>query len=244
MTCGANAAMQLAGALELPCWLPPAVSNQAKQLAKSWAVAEQMSAGQPMSGVGPKMVPVILRLATDDRMRQVWGLCRPTGELLRRRRDGGTYLHPACGPPELTNEERQMAALAQLFDEGITLLRLALPAMTRHEVEQDCERTAEVVAALRKPAMILKSLESSEGDRAAAAKLAMLADDFERGAQLWRQLPFPIRERRRGDAELQGYLIALSRAVRQLFNKPLQKTTLTIARVITVHDDISLEWLS
>ena len=164
-------------------------------------------------GADPKIAAAIQRLATDDRMRPEWD------KLLKR----------GCNS----------AVLRHLFSVAALLTTSALPAMTRTEIDRDTARTGEIAASLRKPATIA-SLWLSEADRTATVSLAKTADELDRGAQLWRQLPFPIVERHRTPAEVQGCVIALAREVKRLFGKSLSEiTTMTVARVAMGNNKIT-----
>jgi hypothetical protein len=167
------------------------------------AVAEEAAALMQGFGDDSKIGTAIRRLATDERLRPVWN-----------------------------DKRRSVDALRELFFIAATLAGFSLPAKTRAELERDYERTRELTASLRKPAEIASSLWLSESNRAAAGSLAKAADEIERGAQLWRELPFPPVERHRPPAEVRGYLVALADEMKRIFGKSTSVSMmLTIAQV-------------
>jgi hypothetical protein len=84
--------------IALPKWLPSSVEKQVRQIEERTLPAEQRV--------------ILVRLATDDRMRKVWS------ELLRRSRSGEHFFYPAKRFAEmssLTPDEIQAQALSEIL---------------------------------------------------------------------------------------------------------------------------------
>jgi hypothetical protein len=176
-------------------------------------------------GGNAEILSAIERLTTDPRMERLWGR---RGEL-RKKNSAGGYLYPARGgSPELTNDERQSRAWAEIFLAAALLVGGRLPAITERELDRDVQPLIEAAARLRDELPHLDNLGIEPSERAV---IAGLAEKYERRARLFRGLAHPIVERHRGDPELRGYVTALAREFERLFGQRLHGTVATIASV-------------
>ncbi|MCX7314451.1 MAG: hypothetical protein NTV56_22760 [Alphaproteobacteria bacterium] len=202
--------------ITLPDWLPPAVAKQARRIE-----AQSLSTDQRA---------ILLRLATDPRMRGVWN------ELTRRDRRGGGYFHPAkrpIGMPALTREEAQAEALGELFHFAFCAAR------DRLEVSKP-EDGAHLKAKLLENARVLQEIADDMAAinlayplaAADAAALRRVAGWHEDGAALLRTPSDPLTiHNDRGGRVVRGVQIIIAVWLRDAFGRPLHGTAATLAAV-------------
>ena len=118
--------------ITLPDWVPNAVVKQVRRIEAQPLSAEQQA--------------MLLRLATDTRMRSVWT------ELTRRKRPSGHFLHPAKRPsnrPTLTQDNAQDDELAFLFFFVLCAARDQVPAWKAEELTAKKSETIQRARVLR-----------------------------------------------------------------------------------------------
>jgi hypothetical protein len=210
-------------AITLPDWLPPAAARVARWIEALNLLAEERA--------------ILLRLATDIRMRGVWR------ELTRRKRKEGGFFHPAklrsdkqvlkrrIANSALTQDEVQAEAIGELFHFVFSA------AKDRIEVSKP-EDSAPLKAKLRERAKVLREIADDMAPMAhpqAAADAIVLrrvADLQEAAVAVLRPPTDPLTiQNDRGGRVVRAVQIVIAAWLRETFGKPLDGTAATLAAV-------------
>jgi hypothetical protein len=186
----------------------------------------------------------ITRFATDEKMENVWN------ELLRHKRDGTQYLHPANEvivrgirnfdivrhlAPELSEHRLQEQAAALLFHQAVQLFwRYARIVRTTADIESEIKPFWTLAARLREDARTLCCLGLSRH----FASLKQAAGDCEKQIARIQQPdppdPFVVERRSKragGDDRTREFIIVISKICNALFGAQLYGTVATLANV-------------
>jgi hypothetical protein len=204
--------------ITLPGWVPNAVVKQVRRIEAQPLSAEQQA--------------ILLRLATDTRMRSVWT------ELTRRKRPSGDFLHPTKRPsdrPTLTQDDAQDDALALLFFFVLRAARDQVPAWKAEELTAKKSETIQRARVLRELANELSTdpFYSSELLAVAdAAALLRVARWLETLVATARPTSDPlIIEKDRGNRRMRALQILCAAQLMDTFGNRLDGTAATLASV-------------
>jgi hypothetical protein len=173
---------------------------------------------------------ILLRLATDARMRGVWM------ELSRRKRPGDAFFNPAKRPldrPASTQDEAQAEALGELFHFAFCAARDRVPVSKPEESAPGKAKLLQNARMLREIAEDLAATNSADPLASADADaLRRVAGWQEAGAAAFRPLSDPLTiQNDRGDRVVRGVQILIAARLRETFGKPLDGTAATLAGV-------------
>jgi hypothetical protein len=213
------------GPIRLPVWLPPAVARQTRLIEARCSLAEHRA--------------ILRRLATDARMRGVWG------ELTRRKRKEGGFFHPAkprldkpvfkrrLNKPALTQEEVQAEALGELFHFAFQAACDRVPVSKPEDGAGLKAKLLENARILREIADDMAAITSAYPLAVAdAAALRRVAGWHETGAAVLRPPSDPLTiQYDRGDRVVRGVQIVIAAHLRETFGKPLDGTAATLVSV-------------
>jgi hypothetical protein len=212
--------------ISLPTWVPETVQ-------KLFQEAEE-------ADLPPEQRSILERLATDERMQNVWG------ELLRRDRGSGQFVHPALsrdGERLRSKDECQHSALGELFHFVFTAARDRMMVTKPEEVRRHREHLLNNAKTLRNLANDLdlarirgqfgvtdpESVTLVESD---VATLRRVASWLEHLTSAMRRPDDPLIVRKhRGDPIGRGVQILTARKLEELFGNRLDGTAATLAGV-------------
>jgi hypothetical protein len=209
-----------AGPITLPDWLPTSVARQARLIEARCLSAKQRA--------------ILRRLATDPRMRGVWG------QLTCRERQGGGFLHPAqfkvvrCLEKSVfTKDQIQQEALSELLDCVFTAANDEVQVSKPGDGAYLKAKLLEKARMLREIADDMTAINSAYPLAAAdAAALRRVAGWHEDGAARLRPPSDPLTIRHdRGDRVVRGVQIIIAAWLRENFRKSLDGTAATLASV-------------
>jgi len=176
-----------------------------------------------------------LPLVCDRRMRNVWE------SLLRRR--NGTFMYPASASVPVNAEERQAAAMAELFYYAIWAVRLPGTVTTHNKAEQKRNQFLAKAEELRAdaekwlrdaPADTAFGLFSNKSGPDECARRLMDASQAykEIAAETYTAEMRTAVDRARGDADVRWFALAVADKCRSLFGSPMYGLTATITSVV------------
>jgi hypothetical protein len=215
---------------EIPQWVPPIVASFARD----------------MRVTDPHHRQILVRLATDPRMRNVWL------QLVKRDRKTGRFCQPALIPsPELVGAaaERQNWAMTLLFSLAFGYA-VSPPSVTlRRELENLRAQKQELARKLREQAEEQYEIEHAfgvEDDGSRAEKLDAAAEALEKMAEDAGSGCIVV-ERDRGLGEPHALAVRIAERCQWLFGSPLYTVTATFTSVALdaqVSDRQVREWWS
>ena len=212
--------------IALPNWLPPSVEKQARRIEGQDLSTEQRA--------------ILLRLATDDRMRKVWK------ELSKRKRPDGGFVYAAKSRqkvPSRKQNEAQNEALAELFHFAFCAARDRISVSKAVEVEREKEALLQKAKILRELAKFVEvtafSKEHVIPDPLShqltifdAGALLRVAHFLEHVAAAMRPPSDPLMvQYHRGDPVVKGVQIEIAAQMQKTFGRVLHGTAATIASV-------------
>jgi hypothetical protein len=212
--------------IDLPDWLPPDVLKSFQRIEAQSLPGEQRT--------------VLLRLATDGRMRKVWT------ELCRRNRSNRQFVNAANASrelPSLTKEEVQAKALGEIFHFAFCAARDKRMVSKPEDVAQEKEKLTQKAAILRELAEMVEvssfTIERAIPDAASrqlaiadAAALVRVASWLEHVAAALRPPSDPLMvQHHRGDPVVRGVQIEIAAQLKEMFGKVLHGTAATLTSV-------------
>jgi hypothetical protein len=215
--------------LRIPSWVPRAVAASARE---AYAVASQREPDE--FGFAEVVKKYLLLLVRDPRMRAVWH------ELCRRHRNG-TYMHPATPLTTLADDdERQGAAMVELFGAALKYAMAPGITFTRWQVEWRRADLLEQARALRIDAAMGALLEaiSFGGERdiwtdERRRRLLAAAEAYDAiAAETYAADTSAALDRERGDRAARWFARAVSRQFQELFGPHFYGLTAIVASVV------------
>jgi transposase InsO family protein len=177
----------------------------------------------------PGEADILIRLATDERMKKVWTLLKSRKRQTRtadRREQAGGFLYPAQQPPDAidrTADENQEAAMAETLLFAFRAAADGVSVKKEHEVLQKKEE-------LLTKARILYESASEIPDEAEG--LRRVAAIYETAAAKVRTVDDPLTiKKNRGDAVTRGVQIVIANFFRERFGTNLDPTAATLTTV-------------
>jgi hypothetical protein len=249
--------MQVNGSvsLDIPDWVPAHIADLTRTLYPSAVLGPPECFGAHAEG--------ILRVATDERMREVW-------KELRRRQLDGSYVHPArqvrTHPrfQAVENISHQPDDRDRAQEQATALLFLDATGILLHDRRYDWGPKTWTQAEVRQKVRILEELakqhedQAKEYDRLGQHRYARIlrelaADDREQAAGNRKQAelrrpdtddhwtdPWMVERRsNRWNDWDRGTIIEIACACRRLFDKPLLGTVTTLSNVVLDRGDIT-----
>jgi hypothetical protein len=203
--------------LELPDWLPGPVTEEAQLVYNNILKHDWKCYPRPLTA--SEEIKVLLRLASDQRMKKVWN------ELLKKKRNRPCeFLHPFV-PTDLADGNPQDLALRFFFRAAWDLATCGIELKTLNQLKP----FTKLASRLQRDAQSLRSLGLDE-----------FASDLEAKAivceRMGRFLPnssfISVVKRARGDQTMRAFILRLSRYCREWwFGKVLTATIATTASV-------------
>jgi hypothetical protein len=211
--------------ISLPAWIPETVGRLVQELEKL--------------DLAPGQRSILKRLATDERMQNVWTL------LLSRDRGSGQFVYPAArrGGKRPGSKDDQLSALSEMFHFAFTAARDRMMVTKPKEVLQHKKELLENAARLR---MLANDLDLArvrgmfgvadplsetlvKGD---ASALQRVANWLEHLASAPRRATDPLMiKRHRGDPVARGVQILMATKLKELFGDRLDGTAATLAGI-------------
>jgi hypothetical protein len=213
--------------LRIPFWVPESVAQVARQ---TYAEASKHVDGfsvEEIASVSKFLIPLV----RDQRMRGVWH------ELSRRR--NGIFLHPASIVQGPLSDNRQAAAMAELFEAAVTYRLKPGVTTTRRRAEQRRNEFLAKAQALRIDTAMggLLDVIAFGGERdiwtdKRRRRLAAAADAYQEiAAATFAADMKAALERDSGDASARWYARSVARQCDRLFGSPLYGLTAIITSV-------------
>ena len=203
--------------LELPNWLPSPVAEEAQRIYDGILQHDRKLDPRPFTA--PEQIKVLLRLASDQRMKKVWNELRK-----KKRKRPSEFLHP-FRPDILADEIPQDMALRVFFGFAWDLATCGIELKTLKQLKPFIK----MASRLQRDARSLRSLGLDEF----ASNLEPMAIVCERMGRLLPNSDFPLADKRaRGDQAVRAYILRLSLACREWwFGEVLTGTVATTASV-------------
>jgi hypothetical protein len=164
-----------------------------------------------------------LPLVCDPRMESVWWE-------LSRQRPSGAFLYPACVSSGANGQERQDAAMLELFNVAFACRKRREATTTRREIEQQRDYYMVKADELRTDAWILLGQPSYNKER--CEKLYAAAQVYEDYARELYATSSGTALERKHDGRARWVALTISDKFRELFNSPMYGLTATITSVV------------
>jgi hypothetical protein len=203
--------------LELPNWLPSPVAEEAQLVYDR--ILQHDGKRDPRPFTASEQIKVLLRLASDQRMKKVWNELRK-----KKRKRPSEFLHP-FKPDVLADEIPQDMALRVFFGFAWDLATCGIELKTLKQLKPFIK----MASRLQRDAQSLRSLGLDEF----ASDLEPMAIVCERMGGLLPNSDFPLAVKRaRGDQAVRAFILRLSLLCREWwFGEVLTGTVATTASV-------------
>jgi hypothetical protein len=222
--------------LGIPSWVPELIAQSARArcaaaIDLSEEVLELLKECVCLDRVLTRITEHHLSLACDPRMERVWWeLSRPSN---------GAFLYPARGSSAATAQERQDAAMLDLFNTMVACRNKRwATTTTRGEAEQQRDHDLAKANELRAEALRMLLERRLRADRAqeCCQKLLDAAQAYEDSAREIYASSIAMAGERQHDGRARWVALTIAEKLRTLFGLPMYKLTAIITSVVLDRD--------